>query len=227
MTFQLPQPQLSSLHRTPRQKPSTLLFNVNGKALLSPLTNRVEFSPEQTPSPGLECTITNRQLFNFYETKPGDEMGDSDKGLQGSMTGLPLRTEHLVSEPLDNLEQRPNPVEVNKLGQQDRTKLYRPSGVLGHPSGGGWSLKKTLGWKQDFYKEVQDFIHAIVLKYLDRRISFINQDEASIALFRQSVQAIYPVLSEYPRSWPIDVFAEMYLKNTSADHRKTLRKPTK
>ncbi|KAF8989212.1 hypothetical protein BDQ17DRAFT_1434610 [Cyathus striatus] len=105
---------------------------------------------------------------------------------------------------------------MQKMGSNNRSQLYRPKGSQ-------WSLKETLGWQNEFYKEIQDSIRAVVRKHLNKKTLYNQQVQASIAMFHQEVQSIHPVLTEYPSSWPIDAFAEMYLKNTSAEHRKYLK----
>ncbi|KAF8988647.1 hypothetical protein BDQ17DRAFT_1434934 [Cyathus striatus] len=179
-----------------------------------PLTNHIEFSPEQTPSPDPAYQITNRNSFNRFENSAADSdhtylqefepCEDANHDNHG--------TQHNISSDA-----------VIKLGSKDRAKLCRPPGTLGWLNGGGWSLKKTLGWRDDFYKEIQDNIHLIAQKHLDKKNAFVKQDRSNVTLFHQEVQSIYPILSEYPSSWPIDAFAEMYLKNTSAEHQKHLK----
>ncbi|KAF8988819.1 WD40-repeat-containing domain protein [Cyathus striatus] len=111
----------------------------------------------------------------------------------------------------------------NSMNNQTSSSASDVRPTVVEPNGGGWSLKKTLGWQDDFYKEIQDNVHLIAQKHLDKKNAFVKQDRSNVTLFRQEVQSIYPVLSEYPSSWPIDAFAEMYLKNTSAEHRKHLK----
>ncbi|KAF8988384.1 hypothetical protein BDQ17DRAFT_1435040 [Cyathus striatus] len=135
-----------------------------------PLTNRIKFSPKRTPSPDPAYQIMNRNSFDRFENSAADSdhtylqefepHEDANHDNHG--------TQHNISSDA-----------VIKLGSKDRSKLCRPPGTLGRLNGGGWSLKKTLGWRDDFYKEIQDNVHLIAQKHLDKKNAFVKQDRSN------------------------------------------------
>jgi len=109
-----------------------------------PLTNRLLFERQRSPSPDpdLEANITNRAFFPIRVAVPGDldNAAPTNVGIKPSCR---MAFNENVAHPT-YMPHSPN-----------ESLIIRPSGTLSKPGAGGYSLYQALGWTDDMYKHVQ------------------------------------------------------------------------
>ena len=110
-----------------------------------PLTNRLVFERQRSPSPSSEVNITNRAFFPIRIAASGDLDNAAPKlEIKPSRSRDRVAFNENVARPQTDMPHLPK----NGL-------IIRPSGALSKPGAGGYSLCRALGWTDDMYKHVQ------------------------------------------------------------------------
>ncbi|KAM6491150.1 hypothetical protein JOM56_013389 [Amanita muscaria] len=178
-----------------------------------PLTNRLIFDAERCPSLPALITITNRTVFEVERSfKVAASQLQIDEVRKISVEQPSWSKGHPLGSPGSPY--------VAGLSKISGNLKQRPKGPLSKPKAGGYSLKETLGWSNDAYRNVQTTLQRLCAKHFDTRYLFSSQRLDALQRYRDEAALSFPILQEYEELWPVDDFATMYLKNTSAEFRK-------
>ena len=143
-----------------------------------PITNRLVFGPERTPSLENISTITNRALFRMeIDHGNGSDSRKTFDATEDKKTGSgePFKEDtthmtviHAPTPPKQRGDVRCSAEAVSGLRRHHQLPdapandsaamevLYpRPAGSLSKPNSGGYSLREALGWSDDLYMSVQ------------------------------------------------------------------------
>ncbi|EJD43080.1 hypothetical protein AURDEDRAFT_167758 [Auricularia subglabra TFB-10046 SS5] len=116
--------------------------------------------------------------------------------------------------------------------------IPKPPGQVTRIRRGGYTLIEALGWDLEYYKNVQELVHDLARRYLDRRLSYQSQDPSQLDMVCAAVSLdILPddgsrrefLLSQaaarirtrnvYKNNWHIRDFLRVYLHNTAPSRR--------
>ncbi|KAK0222479.1 hypothetical protein EDD85DRAFT_796369 [Armillaria nabsnona] len=100
----------------------------------------------------------------------------------------------------------------------------KPPGEPNRPNSGGYSLEDKLikdgKWTKQQYQGVMDRVHDMAKKELNVSLSYREQSDKKKTKICEQMAREYPILQHYPDMWPVRDFLKMYLKSTSASHRR-------
>lgn len=159
----------------------------NRISYIPPITNRQDFAFERTPSPDFDIDLTNRKEYAF-EDYEGDaveiicrprlltmpEGGEMD-GIDHSGGGFRVGMEREASA-----TGRPPYFPFRNAKDAEAPKGGQPTGALGSLDG-GYSLRETLNWDLQAYKDVQV---RWACTYGDcRRLTIASGEQAQLRVF--------------------------------------------
>ncbi|KAF8347503.1 hypothetical protein F5887DRAFT_1072488 [Amanita rubescens] len=167
--------------------------------------------------------LTNRFIFEKERSLESPAVADvTDQWpAQNSMHVHHYHDHRLVPE--INQPQKAGSSQAPVMVESPSKLIARPKGSLSKPGAGGYSLRDALGWSKDHYKTIQAQLQKLCDRYLDTRISFREQDQNAMNGYRTAAARMHPMLQQYDHAWPVDDFAAIYLKNTSASFRRRNR----
>ncbi|EJD34479.1 hypothetical protein AURDEDRAFT_131149 [Auricularia subglabra TFB-10046 SS5] len=111
------------------------------------------------------------------------------------------------------------------------TVIRKPAGQATRVGQGGYRLVEALGWSERKYKETQshpscpeDLIHELAQQYLNTRLCLSKQDPDCVATVCAEVRKHMPDAPSYEGDWHVKDFLTTYLRNTSFQYRRSLKK---
>ncbi|PIL28286.1 hypothetical protein GSI_09574 [Ganoderma sinense ZZ0214-1] len=99
-------------------------------------------------------------------------------------------------------------------------KIPKPSGEVGRPGRGGYSLEQVLNWNPRRMSEFKKMINKLVGECLDPTRSVSGQSLSRVALLRDKALNKFPELDQYENLWPVTDAVKQQLKYTSSKARK-------
>ncbi|KAI6163466.1 hypothetical protein EDD17DRAFT_1756048 [Pisolithus thermaeus] len=102
----------------------------------------------------------------------------------------------------------------SELGGSD--KIPKPSGEAGRPGRGGYNLEDQLGWGEDSFKNLKQFVNKAIKKHLDTTKCRSQQDRQALDTMCNLVTAKFPDMDSFENCWPILDLIQMCLKYLSS-----------
>ncbi|PIL35885.1 hypothetical protein GSI_01545 [Ganoderma sinense ZZ0214-1] len=99
-------------------------------------------------------------------------------------------------------------------------KIPKPSGEVGRPGRGGYSLEQVLNWNPRHMSEFKKMINKLVGECLDPTRSVSGQSLSRVAVLRDKALNKFPELDQYENLWPVTDAVKQRLKYTSSKARK-------
>nr|VWO99259.1 Transcriptional repressor rco-1 [Ganoderma boninense] len=99
-------------------------------------------------------------------------------------------------------------------------KIPKPSGEVGRPGRGGYSLEQVLSWNPRRMSEFKKLINKLVGECLDPTRSVSSQSLSRVASLRDKALNKFPELDQYENLWPVTDAVKQRLKYTSSKARK-------
>ncbi|KZV59001.1 hypothetical protein PENSPDRAFT_695542 [Peniophora sp. CONT] len=195
--------------------------------IYAPLSIRQELPPSPTPSP------TGFIESMRVESAPLRSSGRSGQAEGQSETTVADATPTTVGRDArgDLSTVDPPPFQAHPTKVFDVThgiKIPRPSGVMGKPSAGGYTLSVELskhGWSKVEYQAVQTALHRVAKNHLDKTKPFAKQDPSRTRRFIHEALERFPGLEYFHEEWPARDLATMYLKNSLEKGREGTQEP--
>ncbi|THU92397.1 hypothetical protein K435DRAFT_800519 [Dendrothele bispora CBS 962.96] len=91
-------------------------------------------------------------------------------------------------------------------------KIPKPPGEVGRPGRGGYTLQKTLGWNNEVYRDVKNYINKLCMDHLDGKLPLNEQALNNAKRVREQARVKFPFLSDYDKEWVTDDFIRSHLK---------------
>ncbi|TDL24058.1 hypothetical protein BD410DRAFT_802360 [Rickenella mellea] len=163
-----------------------------------PLTLRVRFSPKRLMASAPALTL--RHIFDITEST----------GVQHSD-----RTSHQAARTPDA-----RPEGDSGWGPTRSFPIRKPPGEVTRLKRGGYNLKDQVGWSQDIYDMVKEYLNELVEEHLDLDKCLSKQPRDNVYRTYQKAIERFPNLQRYEDDWVTAAFIGERLRNVSARRRK-------